>query len=513
MTSILRRMFGLDYRSLALLRIGLAAMTLVYLGLTAQDLRAFYTDEGVFPRSAIAAGAGRPVHSLYMLDGSVEFAAALVAIHAVLALAMLVGWRTRVVTIACYVMLQSLHLRNQDLLFGADISFRVCFFWAMFLPLGRRFSLDALRTRPRPPEAAAYLRLPGVAYLVQFAMIYLFSYLLKTGPTWLKDHTAVYYALSIEAYQRPLGVWLRQHDDMTAWLTVFTLYAEKYGPWLLILPVWSGWARLTAILLFAILQLGFNLTMEMGFFGPVMIVVSLGLLPAEFWSCFAQPATRALQRCLPSFGFRPRPDRQRDTWDAGPEGNGAASKPVAPTRSGIGWRKYGRILPGILRDATVGLLSIYAVLWNTDTLPGRSPRLPEKYQWIGRETGLNQLFDLFTPDPGTSDGWFVIEGVLKNGAHVNAYTGARTVSYEKPANLGDTYGNQRWGALFICLWHDSGSYLLEPFAEYLGREWNRTHQGDEEIQTLFITFMRQNVGPRHTHWPLEEELLWTQTFE
>jgi hypothetical protein len=43
--------FGLDLRSLALFRIGLALILLFDLYYRALDLRAFYTDWGLYPRS------------------------------------------------------------------------------------------------------------------------------------------------------------------------------------------------------------------------------------------------------------------------------------------------------------------------------------------------------------------------------------------------------------------------------------------------------------------------------
>ena len=43
--------FSLDYRSLAILRIGMGAIILLDLIQRAEDLRAFYSDEGVLPRA------------------------------------------------------------------------------------------------------------------------------------------------------------------------------------------------------------------------------------------------------------------------------------------------------------------------------------------------------------------------------------------------------------------------------------------------------------------------------
>ena len=49
----LEEIFGLDLRSLSLFRIGLAGVVLVDLIIRSTDLRIFYTDFGLLPRSAL----------------------------------------------------------------------------------------------------------------------------------------------------------------------------------------------------------------------------------------------------------------------------------------------------------------------------------------------------------------------------------------------------------------------------------------------------------------------------
>jgi hypothetical protein len=250
---ILQNMFGLDYRSLALLRMALAVLVLCSLYGAAGDLRAFYTDDGVLSRTLLLKNDGA-VFSFHLAGGSLRFGAAILGAQAVLALLMLVGYRTRAVTITSYVLLCSLQNRNPLLMFGVDIALRVCFFWAMFLPLNRRFALDVALGRVRRPENDTYFRIPGVAYVIQFAAIYVFSSLLKTGPTWQIERTAVYYALATEFLQRSPGAWLNQYDTLTRWMTVATLHLEKYGPLFFVSPVWSGWLRLLAFAAFAVLD-------------------------------------------------------------------------------------------------------------------------------------------------------------------------------------------------------------------------------------------------------------------
>ncbi len=205
--TIARNMFGLDYRSLALLRITMALCLLWVTYVNAYEMRAFYTDQGVLPRSALI---GYSEFSLYFSGGSMPWIATLFGIQALLAFCLLIGYRTRLAAIGSFVFLLSMQNRQPVLLYGADISLRVGLFWMMFLPLARRFSIDALTARvPLAPDKP-YLGIPGIAFIVQISMIYIGGVLLKTGNSWLVNHDAVAYALALDVYSRPLGQWVAQ---------------------------------------------------------------------------------------------------------------------------------------------------------------------------------------------------------------------------------------------------------------------------------------------------------------
>ena len=93
---ILRNMFGLDYRSLALLRIGLGLILLANLYVTLPDLRALYTDEGVLPRTILLSSPDRLAsQSLYMASGDSWYVYTLFALQVVLAVLLMLFWRAR----------------------------------------------------------------------------------------------------------------------------------------------------------------------------------------------------------------------------------------------------------------------------------------------------------------------------------------------------------------------------------------------------------------------------------
>lgn len=91
--------------------------------------------------------------SIHLAGGSDVFIKIVFLVHIFIACCMLVGWRTRWAVIGTWFMTVSLHSRNIIVLHGGDLLHRCIMLFAMFLPLGECFSIDAIlrgpRSRPR----------------------------------------------------------------------------------------------------------------------------------------------------------------------------------------------------------------------------------------------------------------------------------------------------------------------------------------------------------------------------
>lgn len=86
----LKELCGIDIRSLAIFRIGLALVILGDLFIRMQDLTAHYTDQGVMPRDMLIGAIIDPWYiSLHLMNGSWEFQALLFILAALFASAML----------------------------------------------------------------------------------------------------------------------------------------------------------------------------------------------------------------------------------------------------------------------------------------------------------------------------------------------------------------------------------------------------------------------------------------
>jgi hypothetical protein len=95
------------------------------------------------------------------MNGMPFFQALLFGVAALAALGLLVGYRTRLMTIVVWVLLLSLHMRN-PLVNGAESPMlRMLLFWGMLLPLGAYWSVDrAKRPRSRGCRRASCRRPP-----------------------------------------------------------------------------------------------------------------------------------------------------------------------------------------------------------------------------------------------------------------------------------------------------------------------------------------------------------------
>ena len=206
--SRLSDVFGLDLRSIGLLRIGIALCLLIDIGGRAADLEAHYTDAGLFPRDAAIETADAWHISLHFANGQYVFQAILFALAALSAVCLLVGVQTRLAAIASWVFIVSLQNRNFIILNGADVLLRMILFLSLFLPLGARFSVDRLRGISRPPAETNWIASSGtVFYALQFMLVYIFAGLIKSEiPAW-REGTGLAYALRSPEFVEPLGLW------------------------------------------------------------------------------------------------------------------------------------------------------------------------------------------------------------------------------------------------------------------------------------------------------------------
>jgi hypothetical protein len=213
------------------------------------------------------------------------------------------GYRTRWAHAAALICRVSLNSRLAVLENGGDMVINILCIFSLALPLGQRFSLDAWKrslqpsplTAARDPNQPVYsLAMAGL--IVQFALIYFFNVLSKHGDAW-RDGEAIHYALHLDKFVTPLGVWMREHTppELMRVMTWSVLATEWLGFALIITPLFKNLARAIAIVVMPALHLSFALGLDLGLFSPAMIAFYPLLLTREHWDALARWRGRTAQ--------------------------------------------------------------------------------------------------------------------------------------------------------------------------------------------------------------------------
>ncbi len=248
-----------DPRALGLFRIFFAIFVLCNINGLWEHFTYLFTDEGIFfsdtARQLLAGkqfagfGDGRggeafgfadwpalveflkgPKYSLlFFWDSPTAFWIHL-AVFEVVTVLFALGYRTRVMGVLSFLLMNSIMVRNPLFWEGTDLVYRVFFFLLLFSRCGHAYSLDNwLRCRrarkegrlserggpgggaglapcPEHPKGleAVYRRIPAwprLMMILQLATIYTYTGCAKTGAVWLKGDT-LYYALNMDHFYR-----------------------------------------------------------------------------------------------------------------------------------------------------------------------------------------------------------------------------------------------------------------------------------------------------------------------
>lgn len=431
---------------------GIGVLLLVDLAIRATDLNVMYTDDGMFSRAEICRRATTIWNwSFHFGSGSAGYQAMLFGIAAVLALALLVGFETRLAVIGSWLMLVSIHHRVPPILSGAENLLRMLLFWAMFLPLARAWSVD--RWRAGGGAQGPVLSVASAAILLQMAVMYLFSAISKSNPAWFGGE-AIAGSLAHDFYASPTGAYLLQFPGLLKGMTWGTLILEWAALFLLFSPIATARLRLVVITLLAAMHLGIGFCLEVGLFSYVSLVGLALFLPAEFWNArLSRPAeTETIVHARTPFSY-------------------------------------------VIQTMCMVLL-VYVLAVNVNSLPSRPLALlaPERWRPLTRGLGFSQSWGMFASVP-SRDGWYVAKAKLRDGSEVDLLRGGAVVDWKKPEFPGRMYPNHFWQKLFREMAYDDeqGFQLLRaPVAEFLCRQWNTRNPPEKQIAEFEFVYSMQN---------------------
>ncbi|MFD1569043.1 HTTM domain-containing protein [Halorubrum laminariae] len=483
---------GIDSRALGAFRIALALVLLGdLLAYRLPGIEAFYTDDGVLPRSALAeAYPLLETVSLHAISGSARVQTGLIAVAACIAVCLLVGYRTRASTGLSLVLLASLYARNPYVINGGNTILVVFLFLSLFLPLDARWSLDGSHrsggsarddvggrgSDERGPDDCADERKDGVdrrlcsvgtaVLLLTLVSIYAGNAVSKyRSDPWMSG-TAVPRIFHLEEFIVRLGPFVSDHVavlTMVNWLWIALLSSS------VLLIVATGRLRVGLVVAFVSAHLGMAATMRLGVFPFVMVAILLLFLPTEVWN-----RVEAVTSTLPA--------PSRPTVDAYRSDGGNANETVSPAPS--------RTRRGIRVGATLLLVGAFvALVW-----------------WQAAGVGLVDLpaaessgelsevsWSFFAPNPPDASSWYVVRGTLESGDAIDVRDG-QAVTYDRPPDAAETYPTTLWHQFGFRM-KSAGESQYRPVAAYA------CARSDRDVTSVTVFHVEQPVGP---HGPVGE---------
>jgi hypothetical protein len=446
----------------------MGALLLTDLAIRAQDLHAMYTDEGMFSRAEICRRATSLWNwSFHFGSGTWEYQAILFGVAGLLALALLVGFETRLSTVGSWLLLVSIQHRVPPILSGAEILMRMLLFWAMFLPLERAWSVDRWRRgtggvrNPIPNDCEPVLSVASAAILLQIGLMYLFSAIPKTNAQWLHGD-ALGGILAHDFYALPPAALFLRFPVLLKFMTWGTLLLECAAPVLLFFPRGSAGVRLALIAALAMMHLGIDICLEVGLFSYVSLAGLALFLPSEFWS------SRLLGRLMRSSAMEARRAQTGQRFSRKPH-------------------RLFYVTQGLCLIALVYLLAV-----SLNSLPAHplAPLAPEKWRLFNRGLGLSQSWGMFAAVP-SNNGWYVARAKLRDGSEVDLLRQGAPLDWNRPEFPARGYRNHFWHKLFreMSYFDEQGFQVFRPpVAEYLCRTWSAAHPQEKQVAEFEFVF-------------------------
>jgi hypothetical protein len=215
------------------------------------DLRELYDPEHGFEHWYDPLKAMWGKFTFLHLRSDAAFSMSLYIVMLACVLSMVVGFRTRMVTIVAFILVESFYRYSPIFYTGGDTVVRVFLFMGMFTRWGEAYSVDSWLRRRKAVLRGGASRVPALRtipawpmrlMMLQLCIIYCATGILKSGSTW-KDGSALYFALNLDHFYRvPMtGVVTVLH-----WLLILPNTAIFVRWWEVLFPIAAVGAALNA---------------------------------------------------------------------------------------------------------------------------------------------------------------------------------------------------------------------------------------------------------------------------
>jgi len=292
---------------ICLFRICLGFLLFISTALMAPDITTFFGGNPIISSATIHQWEPASFSLFYLLPESDTTSRALYLTLLISSFSLMVGFFTRLSTIATFVLLVSFHNRLPCIFNGADMVMRQQAFLLIFAPAGAMYSVDAWFKQRSDQIDSTNLqceRWPLLLLQLQLAAVYCQTFCAKiVCDQWL-DGTALYYATHLHEYTRLSIPFL--FDQM--WFCKLGTYATLFVEFALWTLIWIKEFRYPVLLAGIALHVGIDLTMFIGLFSYTMMISYILFVDPKHVLSFVKTLTGAFSR------LTARAARGRKAW-------------------------------------------------------------------------------------------------------------------------------------------------------------------------------------------------------
>jgi len=431
-TYVDRRAIGIDTRALAAFRV-LAGLLIVGDVISrARNFSFYYTDDGVLSASLTRHLTSDGAFSVFYYTTDPTVMAGIFVVTALVGVVLALGYQTRAMTVVAFLLVISFDHQNPLVTSYADVLFRLLLFWAIFLPLGERWSIDALHAAAdsnksvgepgadgdpdeRSPRGTV-VGLASAAILAQMVTMYVVNGVHKARSEMWGTTDVAPLVLGIDEMTFLLGDFMRQFPTFLGYGGVLWYYMMLTA-WALVLL--RGKARTAFVGLFVGGHLSFAVTVRIGAFAYVALAGLLLFLPPSFWDVVEMRGRQVWQSLTARTGVPVSRDGLRRR---------VAMLP-SPRIESPGVDRGVRVaLAATLMVGVLALLVVPAVGAVDDDIDGTHERLDATIDALS----LNQPeWSVFAPSPRTTDRYYVVAAVTEDGEEYDLYND-RELTYDRP---------------------------------------------------------------------------------
>ena len=462
----LRQSIAVDTRTLAVFRVFLGLLIVADVLLRLRNFSVMYADSGAVPRSLAMDATADSAISVFYFTTSPALTLLLFGLGVLVACQLIVGYRTTLATVLSLLFVASLDHANPFVLSYADTLFRLLLFWAIFLPLGERWSIDALHADSQP--RAAVSSIASALILSQMVYMYFMNWYHKAGEELWTSGEVTPLVMGLDDTTFLLGEFTRNFPTLLEYGGMIWYYLLAVS-WLLIFL--SGRKRLLLVGMFMASHASFALTVRIGAFAYVAIAGLTLFLQAQFWDDLD--------------AIRRRLDIDRSWFDDRAKQLAAVGDTVPYYR--LESDRAGRLRSGIYTGGLAVVIGVMLIM----AAGAYSPTVDDRLETTGVdeqiEAGADTLalsqpsWTVFAPTPRTVDRYYVFPATTADDDRVDLYND-RELTFDRPYDAlqqqHSTYrerfymGSIRSGGLDDR--HDAPHYL----AEHLCAEWNEHNDAE-----------------------------------